>query len=154
MSDDLFDSLLNLEDEYYQEAFAEGFEVGRNHSIRDGKQFGYQIGFQRFAIVGAINGVLTMVKDQDADTMPEKKLKTLNELIQLSDSLGTHNSNSDDDVAYFEGNFKALTSKTKVLLSQLGYKSLYSDIQSTCTEIAGTIPSTQINSANDMADTW
>lgn len=154
MSDLDFDALLDLENEFYQESYDAAYEVGRNHTMRDGKQFGYQTGFQRFTIVGAINRLLTLVKQYSNDNIPERKLSQLNQLIQLSDELMSHNTNSAADVSFFEDNIKTLTSKAKVLLPQLGYGDLYKDIQSLCLEATGTIPSTQINSANDMSDVW
>ncbi|KAK7208430.1 hypothetical protein BZA70DRAFT_287734 [Myxozyma melibiosi] len=56
MDDDLFDSLLNLESDFYQEGYNEGFADGVRSGTSEGMQFGLQTGFHRFLSVGIISG--------------------------------------------------------------------------------------------------
>lgn len=52
------DEVLNLEQEYYQKGFEEGEAQGIREQFLEGKQYGYQTGFQKYLIVGYIQGLL------------------------------------------------------------------------------------------------
>lgn len=52
------DEVLNVEEEYYQKGFREGQEQSTRQQEMEGKEYGYQTGFQRFLIVGYIDGLV------------------------------------------------------------------------------------------------
>lgn len=165
------DYVLNLEDQFYEESFKEALKKGENHSNRDGKQFGIQTGFQRFILIGALNKVNILIEqtlDQSNELSNSKNktklntkkiIKSLNEIQKLinqfyssdSDKL-VKTSNIPTDVDLYEKNIKLIRSKIKSLYSQLGYKTLYPEIEKTCRITAGDIPDTQINGTQD--DMW
>lgn len=181
-----FDSLLNLEDQFYQNSFNNAINEGKNHSNRDGIQFGIQTGFQRFILIGALNKMNHLLidlinskllinhqnqnQDQDQDQKGieiskkvnlEKMIKNLTEIqkninyFYNYDNNSTNliqTSNTPNDVQFYEKQIKIIRSKIKSAYLQLGYKNLYSEIENSCREIAGDIPASQINGAEE--DIW
>lgn len=158
-----FDSLLNLEESFYQESYDEAFKIGEEHSFRDGKLLGIQTGFQRFILIGAlkkasnllmeINNAKLSKENKDDNPKIEKYLSSLSNILSLinefyKDSL-INVTNTPEDVDIYEKNIKTIRSKSKILFSQLGEKSFYPEIENNCKEIAGEIPTTQINSQED-----
>lgn len=162
-----FDSLLNLEESFYQESYDEAFQTGHNHSFRDGKLLGIQTGFQRFILVAALKKASELLiganeKNVNDDPKLEKHLSSLNNTLALinefyknedgtlSDTINI--TNTPKDVALYEKNIKTIRSKTKILFSQIGEKSLYPEIDNFCKLTAGEVPTTQINGQEQ--DMW
>lgn len=165
------DSVLNLEDRFYEESFKDALKKGENHSNRDGKLFGIQTGFQRFILIGSLNKINQLIQqalDQSTE-LPNSKIKTklntekiiksLNEIQKIINQFYSPDnnkliktSNIPTDVNLYEKNIKLIRSKLKSLYSQLGYKTLYPEIEKSCRIIAGDIPDTQINGIQE--DMW
>jgi hypothetical protein len=56
MSDDLFDGILNLEDESYEEGYQLGVADGSRAGRIEGRVFGLEKGFEKFIEIGRIHG--------------------------------------------------------------------------------------------------
>lgn len=56
MADDLFDGLLELEGTYYNEGHSLGVEDGRRAGLVEGRFFGLEKGFEKYAAMGQFHG--------------------------------------------------------------------------------------------------
>ncbi|KAF2430711.1 DUF1715-domain-containing protein [Tothia fuscella] len=56
MDEDWFDSVLNLEDEYYEEGYKQGVEDGAKAGRIEGRLFGLEKGFEKYVEMGKLNG--------------------------------------------------------------------------------------------------
>ena len=56
MKDDLFDSLLDLEDQYYQEGYDVGVKDGTQAGLLEGRLFGLEKGFEKYLAMGRLHG--------------------------------------------------------------------------------------------------
>lgn len=97
------DEILNLEDQYYQEGFQEGQEHSTRQQYMEGKEFGYQTGFQRFLIIGYIEGLLNYWK-RNIDAYGGHQNNTLNNHITQLETLISEiqTTNGDKEVEAYE----------------------------------------------------
>ena len=58
---DYEDELLALEEQFYEEGFKEGQNASLLNSFLEGKQFGLQVGFQRFVLIYQILGICDVI---------------------------------------------------------------------------------------------
>lgn len=56
MNDDPFDDLFNLEDQYYQEGYDLGVKDGSRAGLIEGRLFGIEKGFEKYAAMGRLHG--------------------------------------------------------------------------------------------------
>lgn len=56
MEDDIFDSLLNLEDEFYDEGYQLGVADGSRAGHIEGRVFGLEKGFEKYVTMGKLQG--------------------------------------------------------------------------------------------------
>jgi len=56
MDDDPFDGLLNLEDQYYREGYDLGVKDGSRAGLIEGRLFGIEKGFEKYAAMGRLHG--------------------------------------------------------------------------------------------------
>lgn len=56
MEDDLFDSILRLEDQYYREGYDLGVKDGTRVGLIEGRLFGLEKGFDKYAAMGTLHG--------------------------------------------------------------------------------------------------
>ena len=56
MEDDPLDDLLSLEDKYYQEGYDLGMKDGTQAGLIEGRLFGLEKGFEKYAKMGALHG--------------------------------------------------------------------------------------------------
>ena len=56
MDDDPFDSLLGLEDQYYRDGYDLGLKDGSRAGLIEGRLFGLEKGFDRYATMGKLHG--------------------------------------------------------------------------------------------------
>lgn len=77
--DDLFDDVLNLEEQYYQEGYAEGLRDGVEAGKIEGRSVGLKSGFEKFLEAGRLQGRALvwanrlpglMADDADSKTTP------------------------------------------------------------------------------------
>jgi fructose-1-phosphate kinase PfkB-like protein len=113
MSNEIFDPLLNLEEQYYDEGYEEGKRDGKHAGFLEGKQFGLQTGYQRFLSIGVLQGRLDIWKDNLKEN--EKVQRHLNQFETVIDNVPM--SNSEADVEEFEKRLKKAKAKTKVICS-------------------------------------
>lgn len=109
------DEILNLEQEQYQIGYQEGVEQSAKEQYLEGKQFGYQTGFQRFLIVGYIRG---LVEDWESHISEYGSIESTlrNHLKQLKNCLdGLLMINDEDSVAQFEIQLKKVRNKLRVI---------------------------------------
>ncbi|ODV85502.1 hypothetical protein CANARDRAFT_23035 [[Candida] arabinofermentans NRRL YB-2248] len=81
-----FDSVLNLEDQYYNEGFNEGQLEGSMKQFHEGKELGIQTGYQRLLIIGQLR------------TLVNYWIEKIDRLIE-SNTMGTESSSSDLSVS-------------------------------------------------------
>ncbi|KAI2779776.1 DUF1715-domain-containing protein [Daldinia loculata] len=55
-SDDLFDDILNLEEQYYKEGYDEGYKDGAEAGRIEGRSVGMKTGFEKFLEAGRLQG--------------------------------------------------------------------------------------------------
>jgi hypothetical protein len=151
-SEDPFDVVLNLEDQYYQEGFQAGIEDGSRAGLIEGRFFGFEKGFEKFLEMGKLSGRACVwsarmqkdkvssrqsfdAGDEGSDVGGVKSLKygerldrhvqTLRALSEL-ESLSTQN--TEDAVSEFDDRFKRATAKVKVIESIVGEERADGDI--------------------------
>ena len=56
MEDDLFDGLLDLEDQYYHEGYDLGVKDGTQAGLLEGRLFGLEKGFEKYVAMGTMHG--------------------------------------------------------------------------------------------------
>ena len=56
MAEDPFDSLLSLEDQYYDEGYKSGFKDGQEAGLAEGRAFGLEKGFEKYKAMGQLRG--------------------------------------------------------------------------------------------------
>ncbi|CCG23394.1 hypothetical protein CORT_0D05550 [Candida orthopsilosis Co 90-125] len=109
------DEVLNLEQEQYQIGYQEGVEESAKQQYLEGKQFGYQTGFQRFLIVGYIKGLIEEWEGH-IDNYSDSKSVLSNHLQQLKSYVDNISVNNDEtSVAQFELQLKKARNKLRVI---------------------------------------
>ncbi|KAL1302148.1 hypothetical protein AAFC00_002581 [Neodothiora populina] len=143
---DPFDSLLSLEDQYYNEGYNLGVSDGSQAGRIEGRIFGLEKGFEKFAAMGALAGRCAVwesrtsaaptsepdegnlagsahlaesqrLKALPSNTRLAKHLQTLYALTE-ADSLSTEN--NEDSVSDFDDRFKRAEGKVKVIEKIIG----------------------------------
>ncbi|KAG7750984.1 hypothetical protein KL912_000117 [Ogataea haglerorum] len=154
-----FDSLLNLENQYYQEGFLEGQLEGSKQQFLEGKQIGIQTGFQRLLVLGQYKALVAIWIDQtqqkiDAGAITDDKgkprqfsklLQSLTELQMLIDTLFENGraqvTNNDSDVEKYENVLKRARAKMRSVCPIFGEN--YNDIEEIAMKVGGTIQTEQ-----------
>ncbi|CCF58036.1 hypothetical protein KAFR_0D03880 [Kazachstania africana CBS 2517] len=160
-----FDELLNLEEQYYQEGFKEGQEQNLENNFLEGKQFGLQVGFQRFVLLGHMLGLCDFLESLNmASTNLTKNIATIRELIE-----GIDMSNDEEEVENLEKTIVKLKNKFRTILllfqrqmKQAKKKPLtFDDIEDLSRVIGGEIKgfvedeeTTDAKTAQDQAQDW
>ena len=109
-----FDEVLNLEEQFYQEGFEEGRLANLAHNYLEGKQYGLQIGFQRFILIGLIEGFCNVIRAEQVSPSIEKLVSSIPELV---DEIGL--GNDELSVQVYERNIVKLKNKFRLLLLAL-----------------------------------
>ncbi|CAB4253820.1 similar to Saccharomyces cerevisiae YNL260C Putative protein of unknown function with similarity to a human protein overexpressed in oral cancers [Maudiozyma barnettii] len=79
---DEFDELLNLEEEFYKEGYAEGQNENLKNNFLEGKQFGLQVGFQRYVLLGQMIGICDVLDSFDLNSSAlSKNVQSIRTLI-------------------------------------------------------------------------
>ncbi|KAH3660169.1 hypothetical protein OGAPHI_007374 [Ogataea philodendri] len=154
-----FDSVLNLESQYYHEGFLEGQLEGAKQQFVEGKQLGIQTGFQRFLVIGYYKKLvalwITQTKQKlqqgvttDDSGKPrdyEKILKSLTDLQMLIDTLFENGlartTNSDMDIQTYESVSKRVRAKLRSLLPIFNQN--YNAIEDLSLKIGGSVQTEQ-----------
>ena len=152
-SEDPFDVVLNLEDQYYHEGFQAGVEDGSRAGLIEGRIFGLEKGFEKFFEMGKLNGRACIwsarmqrskdlseqsldADDEGNNTREVKSLKYSERLDKhvrilcaLSELESLSTQNTEDAVSEFDDRFKKATSKVKVIESIIGEEHVDKDSQ-------------------------
>ncbi|CAK9437316.1 uncharacterized protein LODBEIA_P16940 [Lodderomyces beijingensis] len=109
------DEVLNLEEESYKLGFDEGTAENAKQQLMEGKQYGYQTGFQRFLIVGYMQGLVIDWEEQAHAysnwAQIEPRVKSLRSLV-----FDIPTSNGDDEVVEFETKLHKARNKLSVVV--------------------------------------
>lgn len=106
------DALLELEDQYYRKGLEEGLAENVKHNYLEGKQYGLQVGFQRYLLLGQISGLLDVLEVLDGDKKVfAKKIQSVRLLLS-----GLHMSNDAASVADYEEKFTKIKNKFRTIL--------------------------------------
>jgi hypothetical protein len=129
---DDFDSLFNLEEEYYTEGYNLGVADGSRAGRIEGRLFGLEKGFEKFAAMGALAGRNAVwearIPDQNSAATAEQsefklpKLsggarlqKHLQTLFALTEAESLSTENNEDSVSDFDDRLKRAEGKVKVI---------------------------------------
>lgn len=122
-STDIFEDLLNLETNFYDEGYKEGMADGKKAGLREGAEFGIQTGYQRYIALGVLRGRLQIWRakffnnNDSSDHHPnaERIKKNIEGLEAMLKDISTTNSN--EDVSQLEALLRKAKSKAKVTAS-------------------------------------
>lgn len=116
MSDIDIDNVLNLEEEQYELGFKEGQIQGTKDQYLEGKEYGYQTGFQRFLIIGYIQELMKFWLSHIDQYNNSSSLR--NHLNNLEDIMAQISiTNGDKEVEDYEKNIKKARNKLRVIAS-------------------------------------
>ncbi|CUS24342.1 LAQU0S15e02344g1_1 [Lachancea quebecensis] len=120
-----FDEILDLEEQFYREGFEEGRHENLTHNYLEGKQYGLQVGFQRYILLGLIEGICHVVKSQKISPAAYKNACLILDMVSEI-SLG----NDEISVQAYEGNIVKVRNKFRLLLLALSRRVKERDQQS------------------------
>lgn len=106
------DYLLGLEEQYYQEGYEEGAQEKAQHNFTEGKQYGLQVGFQRFLILGQIQGLIKVI--ETCGTPGTSILKNIETVRGLLADIKMDN--DDANVAEYEARIVKIRNKLRTIL--------------------------------------
>ncbi|KOG96915.1 ribosome biosynthesis protein LTO1 DI49_4487 [Saccharomyces eubayanus] len=110
-----FDDSLTLEEQYYQDGYREGQNENLKQNFLEGKQFGLQVGFQRFIILGQMKGLCDVLDSYNfQNPLFENNIHTVRTLIN-----GLEMNNDDENVIGFEKVLVKLKNKFRTILIAL-----------------------------------
>ncbi|GAV48501.1 hypothetical protein ZYGR_0V00130 [Zygosaccharomyces rouxii] len=106
------DRLLDLEEEFYNEGFEQGSAENVKHNYIEGKQYGLQVGFQRYLLLGQITGLLDVLEVLDGDKKVfARKIETVRALLS-----GLKMDNEAASVADYENRVTRIKNKFRTIL--------------------------------------
>lgn len=126
---DPFDTILGLEDQYYAEGHALGVTDGTQAGRSEGRLFGMQKGYEKFAALGTLAAQAAMWEAQIEDPTPANSLSSTSKdrlrkhiatLAALTEFETLNTTNTEEAVADFDDRLKRAESKAKVIASILG----------------------------------
>lgn len=131
---DDFDTLLSLEDQYYSEGHALGVADGSRAGRIEGRVFGLEKGFEKFAAMGALAGRCAVwearaapndgvqTKEPQLKRLPKnaRLAKHLQTLYALTEAESLSTQNDEDSVTDFDDRFKRAEGKMKVIEKIIG----------------------------------
>lgn len=110
-----FDNLLNLEEQYYQEGFREGQNENITQNFLEGKQYGLQVGFQRFILLGQMEGLCNVIESYGLQNpVLVKNIQTIRTLMK-----DVKMNNDDESVVEYEKVLVKLKNKFRTVLITL-----------------------------------
>ncbi|KAK4496195.1 hypothetical protein PRZ48_012175 [Zasmidium cellare] len=138
--DDVFEDVLNLEDQYYREGFELGVADGSKSGRIEGRVFGLEKGFEKFVEMGRLNGKAFVwearlpndAADSESSIEPSSELrlpplagterlkKHVERLAALSDPDGLSTENSEDAVSEFDDRLKDAKAKATLISRIVG----------------------------------
>ena len=133
---DPLDSLLSLEDQYYTEGFNLGVADGSRAGRIEGRIFGLEKGFEKFAGMGRLGGRAAVWRARtenggDGESglvkldASERLTKHIHRLHTLADVSTLSTENSEDAVSEFDDRFKDATAKARLISRMIGEDEAY-----------------------------
>ncbi|KAI9748251.1 MAG: hypothetical protein M4579_007275 [Chaenotheca gracillima] len=153
MEDDPFESVLGLEEKFYEEGYRLGVEDGARSGRIEGRAFGLERGFEKFVEMGRLHGRAvvwgnrfsianddtrstkgsppdgTATRSPSSNPRLEKHIRTLYALAEPA-SISTQN--NEDAVSDFDDRLKRAKAKSRIIERIVGEKSME--------EAAGDVP--------------
>ncbi|PVH17258.1 uncharacterized protein CXQ87_000142 [Candidozyma duobushaemuli] len=143
MADITLDGVLDLEEKYYEEGYTEGQDQSVKDNHLEGKAYGLQTGFQRFLVVGYIQGLIEIWSKDDSKAV-QNHLKQLKELV--SDIPTT---NGDKEVELYEQAIVKARNKVRVLGTITKTSEKVTKLDSLLKEVGG-----QLQVSENVDDMW
>lgn len=143
MADITLDGVLDLEEKYYEEGYTEGQEKSVKDNHLEGKAYGLQTGFQRFLVVGYIQGLIEIWSKDDSKAV-QNHLEQLKELV--SDIPTT---NGDKEVELYEQAIGKARNKVRVLGTITKTSEKVAKLDSLLKEVGG-----QLQVSENVDDMW
>lgn len=148
MADLDIDEVLNLEEEQYSLGYKEGQEQATKEQYLEGKQYGYQTGFQRFLIVGIVKGLAQDWFDNLDKYGSTKSLQNhINQLHDLISDIPL--SNGDEEVEKYEKNIKKARNKLRVIANITKESWKIDNLDNLVKEVGGSLQVSE-----DQEDMW
>lgn len=138
------DEILNVEEEYYREGVEAGLAQAAADQYRDGLQYGYQTGFQRFLVVGYSRGLWEWWNHTYGDN--DRIMGHLKQLEAYLDEIDT--SNEESVVEKYEKSVTKIRNKIRVIATVLKQPALTRSID----EVIGIGGAVHLNENPD--DMW
>ncbi|KAF2210014.1 hypothetical protein CERZMDRAFT_113485 [Cercospora zeae-maydis SCOH1-5] len=137
---DVFENVLNLEDQYYREGYDLGVADGAKSGRIEGRTFGLEKGVEKFLEMGKLNGKaavwearLPSSATQDSASQSssstvvpplkgghQRLRKHVERLAALSDPKGLSTKNDEDDVSEFDDRLKDAKAKATLIARIVG----------------------------------
>lgn len=133
MSDLSLDGVLDIEDEFYASGYKDGQEQSAKEQFLEGKVFGLQTGFQRFLVVGYIQGLIQQWKQLDKPEISQH----LEQLQQLVASIPT--TNGDKEVEIYEKAVLKARNKVRVVATITKMSDKVLNLDNLIKEVGGTL---------------
>lgn len=107
-----FDELLNPEERFYKEGVDEGAAENIKHNLLEGRQFGLQVGFQRFVLLGQVLSACDVITSfQLGSSALDRNISTIKKLIN-----DIPLDNNDESVEIYEKNLVKIKNKFRTIL--------------------------------------
>lgn len=143
MDDLTLDGVLDLEESFYEKGFHEGHEHSSKEQFFEGKIYGLQTGFQRFIVVGYLQGLLEEWSENETPL-----LKT--HLEQLRKFLSDISASNDDQaVAQYEKSLTSARNKARVIAAVTKTTDKISRLDGLIKDVAG-----NLQVSEDLNDMW
>lgn len=133
MADLSLDAVLDLEDEFYAKGYEDGQQQSSKEQYVEGKIYGLQTGFQRFLVVGYIQGLLAGWRKIDSKSV-QLHLDQLEKLV--SDIPLT---NGDLDVEKYERAVVKARNKVRVVATLTKTGGSIANLDSLLKEVGGSL---------------
>lgn len=141
------DSVMELENEKYQEGFSNGLNQSTREQLLEGKEYGIQTGFQRALIIGYIQGLLQDWKSHLSDYRIRGFSLHLDQLDKFVQSINF--SNDEDAVANYERLVQKARNKLRLVANLAGESWKVHDLDRLLLEVGG-----ELRLRTDSEEMW
>jgi hypothetical protein len=141
------EDVLNIETEYYNKGYSDGINESSQNQYIEGREYGYQTGFQRFLVIGYIQGLVEYWQANISKYESRSLLGHLAQLDQLVSSVSF--TNSDNDVADYEKNVTKARNKLRVVATIVKEPEKIAKLDELLQEVGG-----QLVASDDPDNMW
>ncbi|KAG7661620.1 uncharacterized protein J8A68_004889 [[Candida] subhashii] len=142
------DEILNIEQRYYQQGYDDGVAQSTKEQLIEGEEYGYQTGFQRFLIIGYIQGLVEYwqknIEKYANNKSFESHLQQLKDLVVDIPII-----NGDEEVAEFEKRVNKARNKLRVVATLAKESWKISHLDELMKEVGG-----QLQVSENVDDMW